>query len=358
MHTGEEGHLVGAACVRPARAAMFAAIDPAVRDENWNDSGDPVKANALYIRLMSQWLQLHQFLAQEGILAHKMARVIRQDSDPAIPTQVPDLSRIRGAFDGAWSLFLRPRFVTGLMGLPPAQLRDPDYRALLYPNQVFPVRDHHEQKVGIPVFLIEAIGTHMQVLEAEGEEVWASSSQIARYQTNTAKAIRTSFLVEALAERVAERAGGDTARWHSRYLKARMQLNRIRSRVLRILKNLDSGGNILGIEDEDLPLYFRPDDGGEVGRFSVISRYFLDQPRGLATQSVNTALTALSAARGNWQTLREGTLQDRNHTVEADDREIATAQSYGDEIIEICGSHRGYRRPNDPNNDAPVRRSR
>jgi hypothetical protein len=335
--------------------AMFAAIDPAVRDPNWNDSGDPVRANAIYLRLVGQWLQLHQFLGQEGILAHKMARVIRQGDDPAMPTEAPNLSRIRVAFDGAWDLFLRPRYVTGLLGLPAEQLREPDYRRLLYPNHEFQFRGHHEQAVGIPVFLIEAMGSHMAILEAEGEEVWASSNRIARYQGNAAQAVRTSVLIEALAERVAQRAGGDAARWHSRYLKARLQLGGIRGRVLRILKNLDSGGNILGIEDEDLPLYFRPDDGGDVGRFSVISRYFLDEPRGIATQAITSALTALGAARGAWLRLREGTLQDRNHTVEADARAIATAQRYGDPILEICGSHRGFERPGDPNNEAPVR---
>ena len=86
----------------------------------------------------------------------------------------------------------------------------------------------------------------------------------------------------------------------------------------------------------------------------MISTYFLADRGGLASQAVGSAESALQSARGAWLQLRDGVLQDRNHVVEANARQTATAQRYGDPILEICGAHRGWERPNDPGNTAPV----
>ncbi len=333
--------------------AMFAAIDPAVRQAE--ELGDQGKANGLYLRLLTQWLQLHQFLATEGLQAHRLAKVLRQGEDNISPTAVPNLARLRQVLAGAWDVFLRPRFVTGLMGLSPAELRDADYRPIVFPQVNLQARAFHEQAVGLPVFLVEAMTTYMEVLEAEGEEVWINGRQLQRHQGEIAEAVRQSVLMESLAQRVFERSEVGDAFWGPRYLKARTQLKAVRGRVLRVLDNMMGDGNPLGIEDNDLPLYFRVDDAGDVGRFSVISRYFLDEGDGLATRAVETASDALGRARGSWLQLREGVLQDRNHVNEQEEREIATAQRYGDEILQLCGAHRGWQRPDDPNDDAPVR---
>ncbi|MAO84044.1 MAG: hypothetical protein CMH50_09225 [Myxococcales bacterium] len=333
--------------------AMFAAIDPAVRQSE--ELGDQSKANGLYLRLLTQWLQLHQFLATEGLQAHRLAKVLRQGQDEISPTAVPNLARLRQVLAGAWDVFLRPRFVTGLMGLSPTELRNADYRPIVFPQLNLQARAYHEQGVGLPVFLVEAMTTYMEVLVAEGEEVWIEGRQLQRHQGEIAEAVRQSVLMESLAQRVFERAEVGETRWGPRYLKARTQLKAVRGRVLRVLDNMMGEGNPLGIEDDDLPLYFRVDEAGDVGRFSVISRYFLDQGDGLATRAVETAADALGRARGSWLQLRDAVLQDRNHVNEQNEREIATAQRYGDEILQLCGAHRGWQRPDDPNDDAPVR---
>ena len=145
--------------------------------------------------------------------------------------------------------------------------------------------------------------------------------------------------MESLAQRVFERAEVGETRWGPRYLKARTQLKAVRGRVLRVLDNMMGDGDPLGIEDDDLPLYFRVDEAGDVGRFSVISRYFLDRGDGLATRAVETAADAL-VRRGSWLQLRDAVLQDRNHVNEQNE-EVATAQRYGDEILQPYGAHRG-----------------
>ena len=144
----------------------------------------------------------------------------------------------------------------------------------------------------------------------------------------------------------ASRAGGAL-------LAGRTQLKGLRRRSFE-LHQPARGGNPLGIEDDDLPLYFRVDQGGQIGRASAISTYFLADRGGLASQAVGSAESALQSARGAWLQLRDGVLQDRNHVVEANARQTATAQRYGDPILEICGAHRGWERPNDPGNTAPV----
>jgi hypothetical protein len=333
--------------------AMFAAIDPSTRQSE--TMGDQSKANGMYLRLMTQWLQLHQFLAVEGLQAHKLAKVLRQGNDVISPTAVPSLGRIRQVLSGAWDVFLRPRIVTGLLGVSPEQLRNADYRRMVFPRLTPSARAYHEQRVGLPVFLVEAMNTYMEVLEAEGEEVWASGSDLTRHRDQMAQAVRQSILMESLADRVYRRANVGQGTWAPRYLQARTQLKGLRARVLRVMINMAGQGNPLGIEEDDLPLYFSVDQGGDIGRFSVISNYFLNARSGIATQAVEAASNNLVSARSAWLSLREGVLQDRNHVVEASARETATAQRYGDQILETCGAHRGWQRPNDPGNNTPVR---
>ena len=122
--------------------------------------------------------------------------------------------------------------------------------------------------------------------------------------------------------------------WGPRYLQARRGKGLL---LLRVSINL-LDGNPLGIEDSDLPLYSRG-SGRADGQASVISTYFLADRGGLAKRA-----DRLSALRGRLQ-LRDR-LADRNHVVEANARQTATAQRYGDPILEICGAHRGWERPN------------
>ena len=97
--------------LRWASAPAAQAMDPQARESD--AVGDQSKANGLYLRLMSQWLQLHQFLALEGLQAHRLAKVLRQGADRISPTEVPSLGRLRQVLGGAWEVFLRPRLVTG-----------------------------------------------------------------------------------------------------------------------------------------------------------------------------------------------------------------------------------------------------
>ena len=48
-----------------------------------------------------------------------------------------------------------------------------------------PSSGYHEQGVGLPVFLVEAMTTYMEVLVAEGEEVWIEGRQLQRHQGET-----------------------------------------------------------------------------------------------------------------------------------------------------------------------------
>ena len=102
---------------------MLKAMDPRTRESD--AVGDQSKANGLYLRLMSQWLQLHQFLALEGLQAHRLAKVLRQGG-----SHQPDRGAIArpaaAGARGAWGVLALAW--SGLMGVTPEQLLQADYR--------------------------------------------------------------------------------------------------------------------------------------------------------------------------------------------------------------------------------------
>ena len=212
------------------------------------------------------------------------------------PTEVPSLGRLRQVLGGAWEVFLRPRLVTGLMGVTPEQLLEADYRSVIYPNLNADAQSFHEQGVGLPVFLVEAMNSYMEVLEAEAEEVWSSGQNLTAHRALMATAVRQSLLMEALAERGAACRCGRVGLGAA--MPRRTQLKACDARVLRASINLLGRSNPLGIEDDDLPLYFRVDQGGQIGRASVISTYFLADRGGLASQAVGSAESALRRLEG------------------------------------------------------------
>lgn len=288
-------------------------------------SSDPQEARVLG-RLLGRWYELLTFLAHEALQREQVAAVFRETEEVARPADV--LAALRGPL----TLALHPVVATALWDLPPDALTAPDYRAALGLDGV-----PGDARVALPVRLQDAVAAVGSLLEHRLER--ASLERDPTGLDAAGELGPTLALLGHLAERLAGRA--PDAEWSARYVGARERAVRIRRAVGSRAAAFVAGRNPLGIEDEDLPLYFFGDETGAGGRFSAVSDFLLGarpSDPAWAPFLVQSAQDALDDARRQYVVQSDRTYRAELSDAEAGTRR-ATIASDADAVLEdLCGA--------------------
>lgn len=310
-------------------------------------------------RLVQQWLQIHSFVASQGLEEWRLHQVLASASNDPTDADAPDAARpldLLDVLEKGWVYtlfaamteegdFLAPGFAE----LPASVLMQPDYRVgrdgfdPKFQDPAFAKSHGHDQAVGLPVTLLETFTWHLKVLEAYIDDVavdaYLSSlgggvntvQQEALARTGAAFGFGES--VETIAGLMYKNVAGMNPPWKDRWDLARTELAGVRSRVLAKVRALSAGRNPLGIDEDDTPLFFG-DTNGPNGKYFAASDYLVNT---WATSAVASAQNTLGAARQAWLDARNAEVQSEL-SVADQSRRLETLQAqYGRIIIDNCG---------------------
>ncbi|MEQ8983841.1 MAG: hypothetical protein RL846_38210 [Deltaproteobacteria bacterium] len=280
-------------------------------------------------RLLQRWLGLHAFLAREGAQrVHLPSAVVQTSPSDLDAREILELSV------DAWEPVL------GSMALVLADddvLAMPDYRPWF--DDTAPAATGTEELAqGLPVLVLDTIVAQVELAEAylELSQTDLTGAGLRRM----GRVLRYASEAESMAE--AAYARMPNATWSADYLARRDSLRAAIGRVSAKLTALGTGDNLLGVAEDDLPLYFFGDEMTASQRFTAISDFLLgDSFNSLtawAPQVVAQADTDLEDARTAFIAQSDRELQ---RTRDTRDQEILIQnlkQQYGDDLFNLCGA--------------------
>ncbi len=288
------------------------------------------------IRLAQRWIQLHGFIAQESVQTEQLAEVIRTGTpgDPAV--QVTLREALAASLHG-WEMFLHPRFASGLAGLSPDALAKPDYRS----TNADPLPGE-EQGEGIAVAMLETLSSQANLASIAVERALAtgnaSALDIARDVFHYEK------LVQPLIFDLFARAKTSTGPvfWEARYQAALLRHIAAMGRLGNLTIALKKGANPLGIEEQDLPLYFFSDQTGAGGKFSAISDFLLGTSPASTTNfapfAIRQASESFDAARQAWILFQDRKTAVAQSGAQLSERLEEIHLRFAGELTSYCGT--------------------
>lgn len=313
-----------ARCVDPVRILLNLGLVRAV-------DANPFE-QALLHRRAQQWLRVHGFLARNAAERERFAAIIRSedtDAPPATPQSI-----LATSLDG-WAFLFHPRFGGQLRALSPQVLAAPDYRTRAVPEFSAGLSDQPQPR-GVSVDIVETLTAQLELADRawqrdDGEEV---STQVRRLLEALPVAV-------ALARDLVRQAdGAGPVAWLDRYREAERSMFAALSNLLGTGELLLSGANPLGIEEDDLPLYFFGNQVGAGGRFLAISDYLLgDGPESNAWAPflVRQAAATLQGARQAWVEREQRQMLASLDANARERREDEVRLRYGNAITDLCG---------------------
>jgi hypothetical protein len=338
------------------------------------------------LRLLQQWVELHSFLAQQGLEVERLARTEAASSvitssltTPATmsPTNLDELLR---RMEEAWSLVLVHAKAGRTFNASTSVLRAPDYRPnVVRDSNVATRRDaftgpphadeDYEQRSGLAPALLEGLAAHMRLLTeqlrsvAEADYQGPKGSDLSKAAEAAldrfGSALRYALAIEDVSTRMKEAAlaqppacttdsdcvGFDPpdcvhpanvcapSAWAGHWNDARMAYLEARQEAVAMAATLRRGQNPLGVDEDDLPLFFG-DLTGTNSRFFASSDYLMNT---WATSAVASARGALTEAREAWLKQRDSKIMDEVNDNERQRRLDAIKRDYGGRIASACG---------------------
>ncbi len=294
------------------------------------------RSEAYAARLVMRWLDLHANIASEAAERNALLDLVR--SVPGAP-DVVDPSVALDASLGGWDLLFQPSFGGRLDGLAPNVLADPDYRVGLTGVSV---RAGDEQARGLPVAIVDAASRQLRLAHSVLEDRWLEGA------TPMDRALLAQLLPRVLAARalaagLASRAGvaSGTVAWGSAYTHADATLSADIARAVGLTERALSGANPLGIDDDDLPLYFLDSTTGPGGRFAAVSDFLIGTGPGSTAwvpSLVASTASAESAARSAWIDELDREARAQQSTVEHDRWLADLDAEYNGRLRAFCGT--------------------
>jgi hypothetical protein len=303
-------------------------------------------ADAQAHRLLQQWLTVHMFVAREGVAERSMSELtadltLSPGEAPLVPAS---MSTLLARLEAGWDVFLHPRTVTGLLALDARVLANPDYRPRTS-ARLWDFEPHHEQGTGISSTIMETMQAHLNLLD----EFLINESYSLGGLTNTARArlaaalkryVVARGLATALNARVRAQLNGNPL-WQARFDTAAKELNATLTRVLVRASDLERKANPLGIEADDLPLYFSDVHNTPGTRFTALTTYLSTGAESAAEKALSTASDAVRAAKDSWMSVVATRVQEKRDRLDSQDRVLALKREYGRAVVELCGARPG-----------------
>ncbi len=298
---------------------------------------------ALAIRLLQRWVQLHGFIARQSAQAERLAQLIRRldPSDDALP---PPIDEVLASSLQGWNLLLHPRFADAIANLDPATVASPDYRSRTAPAFVDPVLSGREQGDGLAVAILDTLTAQMELVEVRLERAQRTGDLEAL--DRAFEVLRHVNLMRPLAQHLFNQASSTGIPvWQERYQRAQVQLDGNIASAFVQMQSIREGRNPFGIEEDDLPLYFLADTIGAGGRFTAISDFLLGPNPAAASNfapfSIRQAAESLDDARDAWTAFRDRETQRMQSAAELDERLEEINLRFGGELTSYCGAPAG-----------------
>jgi hypothetical protein len=373
----------------------FTANRDCVSLGRWSAIAEPQSAfPELAHRAWQQWLELHSFVGREGLQENDIASVLGQaalmaSNSPTPPA--PTLGQLQTEMDVGWQWLLARIWTFKYPNMP-----YPDYRyhtsksscvgpndpstGMPCPNWLQCQGDqecgtgrvcdttgpfagpagsnlgtcvpksldqapNYEQPVGLPAHLLQTMTAHLQVTSkltqaaaVDAFSMGSASSARARAVAQAGRTLRLALLVESIASTM--KNGLDTyclscnspavaTRWDSAIKEFKVARDELFSKTVAFM----SGGNPLGIRDDDIPLFFG-DPTGTNSQYFASSDYLID---GWAAPAVTAAQSSLATARDAWSAREHDVVQNLQSAATRAQYLDQIKQSFGEKIIDNCG---------------------
>lgn len=280
-------------------------------------------------RLVQQWLQVHALVARIGLNQLREQLVLGLAADPT-----GDAVAALEASMEVWSTVLQPDVAGVLLAISPAALQSPDPRVPLGYDVVDAVAT---ARVGVAVDLLETAAQQAETLDVLLTRAWfeGNAARLDARRTTAGELMRVSALAASLAKRLHRRANeAGPSTWETAWARALPRFQQSMERLTRRVELTLSDANPLGIEDSDLPLYYRGAPVTPEERFSATSRYLAGDgtnTMAVAPAAIQRAREALDAARERWS--------ERRSVRDLGDRRIQDIKyRYGELVTGYCGA--------------------
>ncbi|TXD34905.1 hypothetical protein FRC98_17435 [Lujinxingia vulgaris] len=292
-------------------------------------------ATAVTNRLMTRWIQLHAYFANEADQQSGMAAALSGGTNPV---NTPSTEALYEASLQGWDLLFSPHVIAALMETSGAALQQPDYRVHRYGTE-FGVGSDPSEPVASAI--LDALARQAKVGRILLEDRYGDT--VARINQPVAELLPRLVVAQAVAADLHRRAltANPNLRWSDAYFASATRASKAAGELLGYRRVLLNGENPLGIDDDDLPLYFNPDNAsGPSGRFGVISDFLL----GTSIASTAWAPVAVAQAEASLSVARAAFIdqQDRRVREAHNDRDFArwvedVRDEYEATLRDYCG---------------------
>ncbi|MDE0881957.1 MAG: hypothetical protein OSB21_05135, partial [Myxococcota bacterium] len=287
-------------------------------------------AHSLYLRLVGAWAQLHQYLAVEGLQTHLFNRSL-PENDELLATESINLTALTEQLARGMEMMTNTYFVGGLIGVPADVLAVPDYRARLHVD-FDSSESWHRQSTGLPVFMLESLGSYLEVVHAQMLEAWEGDGDLDGSAAPASLALRQSVAIESLARQLWTKASQQDLTWNLEMQRALRNTRNWRQKLMTLRQSMVRGANALGVSEDDLAFVYDPEL--ELGRLNSVSEHLLG---GYVGRQIDFATTKYSLAADAWTSLRTGVVQQRNFEAQQAERLSKIKAAYGSQFTELCG---------------------
>lgn len=271
------------------------------------DTPDDQQSRTYAMRLLTRWLRAVAATASD---AAQRASVEGVPTGRASPTE--DLLRSLAA----WDLLMHPRVLSGLAAVPADELASPNYR--FYELGVVGRRGD-EQNLGLSAVLLDGIARELELLNRVLEDAAFSGdpSALAHLGAYMPRMMTARALAVGLEARA--RAADPDYEWAGPYETASIRASSKLGESLARADIIREGRNPLGIDDDDLPLYFLDDSIGAGGRFAAVSDFLLGSGPGASAWAPTLVAQASSALDEARTAFIEQ--EDRDYLIARDERD-------------------------------------
>ncbi len=292
-------------------------------------------ADLLTIRLLQKWTDAHALIAGEAL---HLATFGHLNSQQATVEQMED--RLHQSLR-AWSFLFQPRVATALFSLSPQALRNPDYRQQVA-GATFADQPYNRQSAGLVVSLTQLLDAQMKLGNAIAQMRALRGANAE--PDSLAELMRVHQVADSLIAALDARSrdvDGNYANWQDQYKSAERSVLGGWIKATNRIDGMIHGKNPLGIEDTDLPLYFRELHNDAVSRFGAISTFLL----GDTNDSDAWAASLVRSASDAYDTAKQAYLSEEARMLneQADDNaknaRVGNAKTdFGLLMIDMCGS--------------------
>lgn len=319
-------------------------------------------ADALLLRLLTQWVEVHGFVAREGLEEIRFARALLRDpagpsgstafgvasgvatstGGPAGEAGLDTLSdEVFAALEAGWGHVLDPRFQASVALIPGQIVAQPDYRTRSwspYPSvsgeELAKGHVADPQNLGLPATLLDGMSVYLQLVIDDIQRAGngPGTTDHATAMDRLGKALRAAQIVESLAEQLVLRAKTHNPAWAPAYDRAKATFGATLSRAIAMGQRVGRGEDALGIDAEVLPLYFntlQPLSSASAGSDFLMT---------MTVDAINAATFDLNQATNAWLAWLQHDARTREETLAAKDRVANAQHEAGRELQALCGN--------------------